>query len=98
MSGVTTASRLEQLEQLAAHVAHELAQERHRVSTGQARSERALIAPAPRVIAADILRMHSLGVTAAQVRAWAVGQGLVPAGRVGRLPITVYDAYAKAHP
>lgn len=45
------------------------------------------------LLAVDLL-LIALQTTTPVVRAWAVGQGLLPAGRRGRLPLVVVEAYA----
>ncbi|MBB3041191.1 hypothetical protein [Nocardioides soli] len=43
-------------------------------------------------------RLTALGVTAAQVKAWALAQGLIDQIRTGRVPGRLIDAYEQAHP
>lgn len=97
MSGVVTVSRLEQLEQLARKVAHELAQERQRVATDCRPARERVTVPVVRTEPADAVMLRRLGISAATVRAWAVETGRLAAGTRGRVPVTLIDEYAEAH-
>lgn len=98
MSGVRTGTRLEQLRALRARLDHEIAAELRRaaqepdprpVTTARKSSRRRPATPN-----ATSQLLEQLGVTAADVRAWARESGRdVPAH--GRLSLALVEAYAR---
>lgn len=97
MSGVSTLSRLERLEQLVIRVTQERDQERLRLAT-DCRVPATRPAQVVKVIPADRCALLELGVAPAVVRSWAQAVGLIPSGTRGRLAVDVINAYAEAHP
>lgn len=97
MSGVVIGSRLEQLEQLAVKIAQEIAQERRARAIDCRFPRDQVVARVARTEPSDAVALRQLGVTAHDVRVWALAAGL-PTPRRGRVPVTLIDAYAEAHP
>lgn len=96
MSGISHGSRLEQLLRLEQQVRHEIAVERRRVALeGPARE----VPRTPRRLV-DVnrvdVRLVELGVTARQVKEWAVAAGLLDRVRRGRVGADLVEAYAAA--
>jgi hypothetical protein len=84
MGGITTGTRLEQLEQLAARINHEIACERRRHPPART--------PIP---ASSATLLAQLGVTARHVKDWAYTAGLVTEVARGRVALHLVEAYAE---
>lgn len=112
MSGIRTCTREEALQQLLTRTRHEISCARRREDLHElprlreleARIEDELGIPRPAVRrpgqrAEMVLeRMAELGVTARQVKEWAVETGLIPAVVRGRIRRELVEAWAAAHP
>lgn len=109
MSGVSSGSRLERLYALRDQIAHEIAHEERLVALDGGRIDQkgrrrfVVFKGSNQAVAtrgADKRKAASLdelGVTAKQVKVWAVSVGLVDAVHRGRVAQTLVDAYAEAH-
>ncbi len=101
MSGVKVGTRLERLYLLRDQIRHEIAAEERALvlNGGRGSMPRRLRARAG-TVAADARKAASLdelGVTAKQVKQWAVEVGLIPAVVRGRVAQALVDEYAHAH-
>lgn len=97
MSGVQAGTRLERLRVLRDRIDHEIAVEAHRAALDDTRGSGGWAEfqkPSDRRTAS---RLEQLGVTAKQVKQWAVRQGLVDGVHRGRCADRLIDAYALAH-
>lgn len=94
MSGIRVGTRLEQLYQLRDRLALEIAQEeRLELLNGPAPLKVVKHRP-PDVVGR---RLEQLGLTARQVKDWAVTQGLLERVCRGRVAHELIEAYADAH-
>lgn len=113
MSGVRVGSRLEQLRKLRAQVDLQIEIEERRERLEGARPALAVQQPVsvrPRkgsltggvgkgsssILIRD--RLVQMGVTAKDVKLWAVEKGLLAEFKRGTVAVAVVDAYAEAHP
>lgn len=105
MTGIRTGTRLEQLLTLRRRLDHEITTEQHRVATATPPPHPG---PSPHTITPNVPNPNTdtmtnqellahLNTTTAQVRAWAVNQGLIKPGTTGRLPRTLINDYATHH-
>jgi hypothetical protein len=96
VSGVQCGTYLERLEQLRQQVDQAIAAERRRVALeGPIRLVARPHQQVPRGNRVD-MRLASLGVTALQVKEWAVEAGLLDQVRRGRVALSLVEAYADA--
>lgn len=100
MSGVQTGTRLERLERLRVEIDQEIAQERRRLvldSPPLARRFEVYEKPKRKAPSTGDQLMRELGVTANDVKVWAVSVGILDQVRRGRVASHVVDSYAQAH-
>jgi hypothetical protein len=100
VSGVRVGSRLEQLLALESRLKHEIEVERARerdLASGLHAEPLVFRRPVvDRTDTDDVVRRVP-GGTPAEVRAWAVHHGLMPAGQSGRIKTDIFAAYADAN-
>lgn len=84
MSGISSGTRLQQLEELRQRIDQEIAYERRQHPTPRR----------PNEIAATSVLLAELGVTAKHVKEWACTQGLIPVVARGRVALGLVEAYA----
>lgn len=94
MSGIRVGSRLEQLYDLRRRLNHEIAAEERKAATDTPTPA----AQRPGLAATDKAvhdQLDHLGVTSAQVKEWAVEQGLLPAVVRGRVARHIVNAFVQ---
>lgn len=96
MSGVQRGSRLEQLRRLRAQVDAEIHAEERRIELARPLPV-TLKGPTGRKNIVD-RTLAELGVTANDVKRWAVSAGLLDAVKRGRVSQRLVEQYADAHP
>ena len=94
MSGITTGSRLEQLQALQRRIHHEIQIELRKAPGPKAPAKKPRKQEGPNVVQQ---RLAELGVTTRTVKEWGITQGLITEIKRGRIGITLVDAYAAAH-
>lgn len=98
MSGISTGTRLEQLERLKAKVDLEIAAERRRLALDERFVTFQRADHDRRRVDATKARLEQLGVTAKDVKVWAVGVGLLADVKRGRVARELVEKYAEARP